>query len=128
MSASNYAETKILDHALGVATFTRPANVFLALFTSDPGEAGTGAEVAGLGYARQQTQFNPAANGQSTNTSLVTFPAANGGAWGTLTHFGIFDALSAGNLLFSGALGATKVIADTDQLLLDAGSIVVTAD
>ena len=128
MSASNYAENKILDHALGVATFTRPANVFLALFTSDPGEAGTGSEVAGLGYARQQTQFNPASNGQSANTSLVTFPAASGGAWGTLTHFGIFDALSAGNLLFSGALAATKVIADTDQLLLDAGSIVVTAD
>ena len=76
MSASNYAENKVLDHLLGTATFTRPTNVFLALFTSDPGEAGGGAEVAGLGYARQQAQFNASSNGSAANTSLITFPAA----------------------------------------------------
>lgn len=128
MSASNYLENKLLDHALGTATFAKPAAVYLGLFTADPGEAGPGTEVAGLGYARQQVQFSAASAGATENTTLITFPQAAGGAWGTITHWALFDASTAGNMLISGAFAASRVIADTDQLLINAGDIDITLD
>lgn len=128
MSASNYAENKLVDHVLGTTTFTRPSAVYLALFTADPGEDGTGPEIAGLGYARQTAQFSAAVNGTARNTSLITFPAATGGAWGTITHFGVYDALTAGNLLVKGSFTTPRVISDTDQLLVNANDIAVTLD
>lgn len=134
MSASNYAELKILDHVLGTATFAKPAAVYVGLYTADPGEAGPGTEVAaGLGYARQAVAFSAAAAGQAVNAALVTFPPAAGGAWGTITHFGIFDAVSGGNLLLSGQLmkdgvPTPRVISDSDALLLNAGAIQVNMD
>ena len=128
MSATNYAENKLLDHLVGTATFAKPSAVWVGLFTNDPGEAGGGSEVAGLGYARQACAFNAASGGAIENTSLITFPPATGGAWGTITHWALFDALSAGNMLVKGAFTASRVIADTDQLLINAGDIDITLD
>ncbi|MFH1557658.1 MAG: hypothetical protein ABII76_22855 [Pseudomonadota bacterium] len=128
MSASNYLENKLLDHALGTTTYSKPSAVYLGLFTADPGEAGSGTEVAGLGYARQYVQFTAASSGASENTSLITFPQATGGAWGTITHWALFDASTSGNMLISGAFTASRVIADTDQLLINAGDIDITLD
>lgn len=128
MSASNYLENKLVDHLLGTATYTKPTTVYLALYTADPGEDASGPEVAGFAYARQSIQFNAAGSGTAANTSLVTFPAASGGAWGTITFWGILDALTAGNLLVSGAFTASRVISDTDQLLVNAGALTVTLD
>ncbi|MGA0599024.1 phage tail fiber protein [Enterovirga sp. CN4-39] len=128
MSASNYAENKLVDHLLGTTTFTKPTAVYLGLFTADPGEGATGPEVAGLGYARQAAQFSAANAGTARNTSLIVFPAATGGAWGTITHFGIFDAATGGNLLVKGAFDSSRVIGDTDALLVNANDLAVTLD
>ncbi|WP_377846978.1 hypothetical protein [Bosea sp. UC22_33] len=81
-SASDYLEKKLLDHSLGVAAYTMPGTVYLALFTADPGEAGPGTEVSGNGYARQSTAFAAAAavDGVMTarNSTAKTFTAVGG--------------------------------------------------
>lgn len=121
MSKSAYLEDAILDHMLGGPDFARPATVYVGLYTAAPSEPdGTGGtEVAGNGYARvsvtnDATNFPAAASGAKSNGNVITFPQATGGDWGTVVAFGIFDAPTAGNLLFFGTLGTSKSIQDGD--------------
>lgn len=112
MSFSNYLETALLNHAFGGAAFTQPPGLYLALFTAAPGDAGGGTEVAGGSYARQA--FSGSVSGDTfTAAANIDFPAATG-AWGTITHVGIFDAASGGNLLAWGVLAAARSIGDGD--------------
>ena len=96
------------------------------MHTSTPGET-DGNEISGNGYSRQTIAFDAAhaTNGTAANSDTETF-TASGGDFGTITHFGIHDASSAGNLLYYGALTASKAIADGDTLSFAAGSIVIT--
>ena len=126
MSAkSNYLELKVLDHFLGTASTSAPSAVYLALFTSDPTDAGSGTEVSGNGYSRQAITFASASSGSASSSSAEEF-TASGGAFGTVTHFGIFDASTSGNLLYHGALTASKTIADGDTLRFASGNITIT--
>jgi len=124
---SNFAENEMLDHMLGTGSYTAPTNVFLSLWTSDPTDAGSGTEISGNGYARQDINFGAASGGVATSSGVVTFPTASGGAWGTLTHIGIHDAVSSGNLLFHGSLTAAKTISDGDVMQIANGAITITA-
>jgi hypothetical protein len=123
---SNYAENEMLDHMLGTGSFTAPSNVFLSLWTSDPTDAGSGTELSGDGYARQDINFGAASSGVATSSGVVTFPTATG-SWGSITHIGIFDAVSSGNLLFHGALSASKTIGSGDVMQIANGAITITA-
>ncbi|MFD2703825.1 hypothetical protein ACFSVM_25680, partial [Paenibacillus shunpengii] len=98
MSMSNFLENKILNHVLRGEVYAPPTELYIGLFTSDPGEAGTGTEVTGAGYARRPITFSPSTVGTTSNTADILSPASTA-AWGTITHFGIFDALTGGNLL-----------------------------
>ncbi len=119
MSAlSDYLENELLDHILGGGDFTRPATLYFGLYTAGPTDAGGGTEVSGSGYARASvtnnlTNFPAASGGTKSNGATITFPTATGN-WGTITHVGIFDAASGGNLLLHGALSATKLIETGD--------------
>ena len=99
--------------------------MYVALYTVAPSDSGGGTEVSGNAYARTAVTFD-AASGGSINNQLVTFPTASGGNWGTITHFGIFDAVTAGNLLAHGALTESKVINDGDQLKFSAGNLTIS--
>lgn len=126
MSAkSNYLEGKLIEHVLRNVSYTSPSTVYLSLHTADPTEAGSGAEVSGNNYSRQAIAFDAHSNGACANSDIETF-TASGGSFGTVTHFGIFDASSSGNLLYYGALTASKVVADGDSLKFAAGSITIT--
>jgi hypothetical protein len=112
MSLSNYLETALLNHAFRGTAYTQPSGLYLALFTSDPGEANTGTEVSGNAYARQS--FSGSVSGDTfTASTNIEFPAATA-SWGTITHVGIFDALTSGNLLASGALTTSRAIGSGD--------------
>lgn len=132
-ASSDYLELEILDHILGKGTrdFTSPANLYVALFTTAVNDDASGTEVTGSGYARQSASFN-AATQPSTgytyadNSATITFPTATGGNFGTVTHIGIFDASTAGNLLFHGALTQSKVVNEGDTFQIQAGSLVVS--
>lgn len=118
---SNYAESKLLDHVLGKTSYTKPTT-YVALFTAAPGEAGGGTEVSGGSYARQALTTNAASSGVADNDATITFPTATG-SWGTITHVGIFDASSGGNLLMYTALDASKTVASGDRLSFAAGDL-----
>lgn len=99
MPKSAYLRSALLKHAVGKTAFTMPSNKYLALFTSDPTINAVGTEVAGGSYARQSISWGTEANGRISNDTLITFtnlPAC------TITHWGIYDASSAGNLLYFG--------------------------
>ena len=126
MSAkSNYLENKILDYVLRDTADWAPSAVYLALHTANPDEDGSGTEVSGNGYSRQAVTFAAASGGSSASNSVEEF-TASGGSFGTVTHFGIWDASSSGNLLYYGALTASKVIADGDTLRFASGAITIT--
>ena len=136
MNTSDYLELKLLDHLLGGPDYSRPANVWFALFTDDPGDDDSGTEVSGGAYARAQVANNdtnfPAASlvsgvGTKTNGTTVQFPQATA-AWGTVTHFGIYDAATSGNLLIHGALGSARSVASGDSPRFLANAFVLTAD
>lgn len=126
MSAlSDYAETLIANFIANNATATRPTAWHLAIFTAAPSDAGGGTEVSGSGYARQAITFGAASSGVTSNTSTHTF-TASGGNWGACTHFGIFDASTAGNLLWHGALTASRTINDGESLTVAAAAFTLT--
>ena len=124
---SDYAEALILDWMMTTGSATRPTAWYVALFTGAPSDSGGGTEVSGSGYARQAVAFDAAASpaGTTTNSADVSF-TADGGSFGTVTHLGIFDALTTGNLLWHGALTTSKAVADGDTLLFAAGNIDLT--
>ena len=127
MSAmSDYLENEILDHILGTGAYTMPTTVYVGLSTGSFGDDNSGTELSGSGYARQSISFGAAASGTASNDAAVEFPAATG-SWGTLSHFGIFDAASSGNLLIHGALTASKVIETGDILKIAIGDMDITA-
>ena len=130
MSAiSDYLENELLDHVLRNSAYSKPATIYFALFTAAPSDSGGGTEVSGGSYARavvtnNNTNFPQcAATGTPTmaNAITISFPTATV-AWGTVTHWGIFDASSSGNLLAHGALSATRTIAIGDAPRIAVGS------
>jgi hypothetical protein len=121
---SDYLENKVLDHVFGGVAYSAPATLYLALYTSDPGDDNSGTECSGTSYARQTIAFT-VTNDTASNTSAVEFPTA-GSAWGTITHVGILDALTSGNLLAHGALTASKVVAQGDVFRVPASDLDIT--
>ena len=127
MSAmSDYLENEILDHILGTGAYTMPTTVYVGLSTGSFGDDNSGTELTGNGYSRQSISFGAASSGTASNDAAVEFSAATG-SWGTVSHFGLFDAASSGNLLIHGALTASKVIATGDILKIAIGDMDITA-
>lgn len=146
MSASNALETLILqllfENAnaanIGDATGLRGSSTagvfYISLHTADPGEAGsqTTSEATYTSYARVSVARSTAGwtvSGNSvSNDSTITFPACTGGS-NTITHFGIgSDSSGAGNLFFSGALGASLAVSSGVTPSFAATALTVTAD
>ncbi len=127
MSAmSDYLENEILDHILGTGAYTMPSTVYVGLSTGSFNDDNSGTELSGSGYARQSIAFNAASSGTADNSGAVDFPAATG-SWGTVSHFGLFDASTSGNLLIHGALTASKTVATGDIFRIAAGDMDITA-
>jgi hypothetical protein len=128
-SMSNYLENKLVDHIFRAMAYTMPSELWVALYTAAPSDSGGGTEVSGGSYAR--AQLDPAyddwkgtggevtdtpsagTGGQTKNAEVITYPAPTGD-WGQVTHWGIFDDESAGNLLAHGALTTPKTINNGD--------------
>lgn len=102
---------------------------YISLHTGDPGNTGAN-EVAGSAYARQaQGSFSQTGNNPRTasNDATIDFPIATG-SWGTISYFGIWDAVSAGNFLGGYALSVSKAIATDDIARFPATTLAITAD
>jgi len=129
-SFADYWENEILDHVFGKGSYT-PPTIYVGLSTADPTDDTSGlAEPSGNAYARVTTagaDWNVASGGAIANANDITFPEATG-SWGTLTHFALFDAASAGNMLAHGALSVSKVISSGDTAKFAAGYLDATLD
>ncbi len=121
---SNYLENALINATLRNTSYTSPATVYVALYTTDPTDADTGTEIAGNGYARQSVTFGAPANGASTNSTAVEFPQATG-SWGTVAYIGLRDASTGGNLLYHSPLDASKTISTGDVFRISAGNLSV---
>ena len=122
---TNYLENKLIDHFLGTTSYTMPADVYVALFTVAPSDAGGGTEVTGGSYARQIATFSAASSGATSNDSNIDFtgmPAA------TTVAIGIFDALTTGNMLLYGTLTTNKTTDAGDTLRIATGDLDISID
>ena len=118
-AASDYLEKKLLDHLLVNTAYTGETTLYIGLFSADPGESGVTSEFTiGTGaYARvavtnDETQFPPCAitgTPTKTNGTLLSFPTATT-AWGTATHWAIYNAATAGDMIAHGALATSFAI------------------
>lgn len=131
MSFSNILEQQVLQHFFKGNNMNPPTNLYVALYLSDPTENDTGTEVNGSGYARQLITFGDigVSGSKSTisNASAISFPQAGSG-WGTVTHFGIRNASSGGDLLAFAPLNISKTINSGDKLEFPASGIIITLD
>ena len=143
MSAmSDYLENKLIDHVFRGQDYANPV-LYIGLLTAAPSDSGGGTEVSGNAYARvkaaagasqaltdwKSTQNDSLAStgtgGNTTNTNAVNFPTPTA-TWGVVTHFGIYDALTGGNLLFWGSLTISKTINQSDTVTFPAGTLSIT--
>jgi hypothetical protein len=150
MSASNAFESDILalifqnanianiGDATGVRGSTAVGNLYVALHTADPGEAGnqSTSEAAYTGYARVSVVRSAAGwtiSGTNpttvANTANVDFPASTGGV-PTITHFSVgYEASGATKMIASGVLTSSQVInVGATPNRFAAGALTITVD
>ena len=127
---SDYWENKILDHIFGKGSYT-PPTIYVGLSTADPTDDGSGlAEPSGNAYTRVQTSasdWNAASSSSLDNVGDITFAQATGN-WGTITHFALFDAATAGNMLAHGTLSQPKAVGESDTARFEAGDLDICLD
>lgn len=134
MSLHDTYENLILDAFLGSGhASTFPSTVNVALFTTMPGEDGTGSvEPAGGSYARvtvnnDSTQWPDAAASVKTNGTDITFPTATA-TWGTVVGVGLLDPSNANAVMWSGLLAEQVTVLNGEVKKFVAGTLVVVAD
>lgn len=117
---SNYLKGKVIEEVLRNVGYTPVATVYLALYTTNPTVADTGTEVTGGSYARRSVTFGAHSGGVVSNTNEVNFTAMPAA---TITHFGIRDASTAGNLLYFGTLTSAVITTSGSEVTFAVGDI-----
>jgi len=108
---SVYLKNKVLTGNL------RTSAVYVALFKGD-------IEIAQISYKRQTATFVEPADGQTSNSADTLFPIASE-AWGDITHIGIFDSLTAGNILFKSPAEFVKNIDISSQYKIPKNYLII---
>ena len=142
-AATNYLERRLLHFIFknNSLSFSSPGDsIYVGLATAvSAAETGSLTEADFTNYARQQV--TPTASGSTggwtligsdstdtqtaTNENNIEFPASGGGGTDTITHVFLADASSSGNILFVGALDASKAIASGDIFRINAGNLTI---
>jgi hypothetical protein len=127
---SHYWEDEILDHLFDKGVYVSPT-IYVALSTADPGDDGTGvAEPSGGSFGRVETanaDWTSASGGAIRNADAIEFPLATA-AWGTITHFALYDSPLGGHLLACGPLTGAKTIVAGDIVRFLVGDLIITLD
>ena len=144
MSKINTFETDILElifnnvdlanigDAAGLQNSATEGSLYVSLWVGDPTDTGAGGtEASYTGYARKAVARNSGgwtvASGVASNTAAITFGACTVGS-DTVTHFGIHTAITAGDMLYSGALTAQLAISPGITPEIAIGDLTVTED
>ena len=143
MSKSNLQETGYLKligqnvalanigDAAGLQPSAVAGNLFVALYTTDPGETDTGTEIIYTGYSRvavvrSAVGWTVSGNTMS-NAAQITFPI-NTGSSTTATFFAVRTALSGGDLVGSGPVSPSLTINNGDTPKYEIGDLTITED
>ena len=126
-SFTDYTEAKVLDHVVGKTSWTMPS-VWVALFTAAPSDTGGGTEATGGSYARKSTaggDWTAASAGATSNAAAITFVTPTG-SWGTITHFALMDASTAGNMLAWAPLTTPQAVGTENTVRFLIGDLDIT--
>ncbi|WLR52473.1 hypothetical protein LC040_06105 [Bacillus tianshenii] len=121
---SNYLENAMINAVLRGVQYTSPQKVYVGLFLSDPTDKNNGTEVSAASYERQAITFEEPVDGETSNNKDVLFPVTTED-WGTITHIGLYDAQTAGNLLWRGQLEFSKEIVLSSQFKIPRNYLIV---
>lgn len=141
---TDFAENKIIDALFRAQSLGAPATFYVGLLTAAPSDTGGGTEVSGGSYARVavtsalanwagtqsagSTTASTGTSGTTSNNGVITFPAPTAN-WGVVTHAGLFDASTAGNMWVQSALTVSKTINNGDAApSFAAGALTFQAD
>ena len=128
MAQSDYLSNKLLDHSFARASYTMPGTVYVGLFTASPGDddSGSGNELDAADYARQVLTIEVAASRATSNSAEITWAVA-ASDWAItpngVSHWGVYDALTTGNLLWHGAFTIEKDVGTGDQAKIAANDL-----
>lgn len=144
-SKSNTAETNFLKllyqniawanigNAGGLPVSTTIGSFYIALFTATPDETDTGTEATYTSYARVAVargagQWTIDQDGSTDarvrNAAVVTFPASTGGS-NTISHFGVYTAVTGGDLIHYGSVGTPLLISSGDTPKYEINALVI---
>ena len=136
-AATNYLERRLLHFLFknNSLSLSSPGDsIYVGLATAvSAAETGSVTEADFTNYARQQVTASNwttiGADSTDTQTAInaanIEFPASGGGGTDTVTHVFLADASSSGNILFVGALDASKAIASGDIFRINAGNLTI---
>jgi hypothetical protein len=127
MAYSNFLKNLVKTHLYRTGSWTKPTELWLALFTTKPAVDGTGGvEVSGGSYAR--VQLDPLDANWSlsvdtiSNAVVIQYPEASAD-WGTVVAFGVFSASTAGNLLDIGDVTPNQAVPSGVAAKFEAGQL-----
>jgi hypothetical protein len=138
---TDYCANKLIDLIFRAQAYSWPSNLYGALYTATPSNAGGGTEVSGGSYARPaiasslaawsgtqsagSTTASTGTSGRISNNSALTYPTATA-SWGTVGFEGLKDASTAGNLMFWGAIASRTIASGSSPQSHAADSLAIT--
>lgn len=153
-AASNYLESKLLDHVLNYSTApytdSNLTTIYVGLFASGGNDSalttalesgtsstsGTGNwgyyEINNGSYTRKSVGFASASTGSISSNTTVEFPVATadyqtaGTTGNTVTHIALLDGSTGNNVLFYGTLATSKTVSSGDQFTITSGNLTIT--
>jgi len=126
---SDFMENALADWTKGTAFPSAPSDVYCALFDGDPTDTGSGGvEVTSSvnSAGRVAIPLGIPSDGSVSNNADVDFGNSDGTV--SISHIGIYDAQSAGNLLIHSPLTVTRTINTGDPVKFTTGNITLTVD
>lgn len=121
MSISDYGEDAILNAIFNNVALQK-ANRYVKLHLDDPGEAGT----ANPATETTRKSVTGAAASGGTFTSVNTLTWASYPATETISHVSIWDNLTVGNCVWTGALLTPVTVTSGTSFIIAAGALTVT--
>lgn len=119
---SNYLADRVITEDLDGA--------YVGLFVGDPTDTGSGGVEASATIGGRELISLGAITGTGTRTAAndaaVDFGNSAGTVSGSVSHFGLFDALTGGNLLFSNALITPQPVVTGNPVSFEVGVLTVS--
>ena len=105
-------------------SYSSPATVYVALYSTAPTAATSGTELSGSGYTRESVTFDTPTAGTVASNVAVSFGAATAD-WLPAVAIAVTDASTSGNIMWFKSI-ATQVVKNGNTLDLDSGDITIT--